>query len=288
MNIRGDDEMHERDQELTELRNYGHKLLNELRYPKIIGMLQENIMHIANIAEEYSKEADMWHSKYNECLAKNEERQEQIKNLIKANDLQSTKFSTVINNQAEKINEMKQNFERKLEELRSHRNDEIAEYGRKVQALADTQAYLDTIKGETEDLKCKLEQEICQCDEKKKDYENKRDEYLQQIEDNKAKISEYADLYQFKLDAQKKIADAMQAANDKESEANDAIADLNEKYGKEIELREKLESELEELKNKLNGSVGSTDSKDIQYPVVTAEAHNVQQNHDDDDDDGTM
>ena len=281
--------MHERDQELTELRNYGHKLLNELRYPKIIGMLQENIMHIANIAEEYSKEADMWHSKYNECLAKNKEWQEQIKNLIKANDLQSTKFSTVINNQAEKINEMKQNFEKKLEELRSHRNDEIAEYGRKVQALADTQANLDTIKSETEALKCKLIEEIRQCDEKKKDYKDKRDECIQQIEDNKAKLSEYAGLYQFKLDAKKQIDDAMQAAKDKESEANVAIADLNEKYNKEIELRKKLESELERLKTRLHGNVDSADSKEIQYPVVTVEAHNEQPNHyDDEEDDGTI
>ena len=279
--------MDERRQELTELRNYGHKLLEEMRYPSIIGMLQETISHIADIAEEYSAEAEKWHDKYDECAAQNENLQKQINDLIKEEEQENQKLCNVIKEQAEKIESMSRDFATKMEELRTHRDQEIEEYNGKLQALIATQTTLDNLKNEVEQKKSKLEEDIQKCNEEKTNYENKRLEYERQIEDNQAKLNEYDSLYQFKLDSQKTIDDAIQAAEGKIKAANDTATEWERKYGEEYTLREKLEKEIESLKNQLQGNVDTSHSMDNQTQEGFTETQGENPNHDDDDDDST-
>ena len=279
--------MDERGQELTELRDYGHKLLEEMRYPNIIGMLQETISHIADIAEEYSVEAEKWHNKYDECAEQNEKLQRKITDLTTAGQQENKELCAVIDKQAKKIESMGVEFARKMDELRSHRNQEIEEYNEKLQALIATQTTLDNLKCEVAEKENKLEEDRQRCNEEKTNCESKRLEYKQQIEDNQAKLNEYDSLYQFKLEAQQKIDEATQSAETKIKAANDTAAEWERKYGEEYTLREKLEKEIESLKNQLQNNAATSQNTENQSQEEFTEKRDEHPNHDDDDDDGT-
>ena len=106
--------MDERGRELDELRDYGHKLLDELRYPNVISMLQQTITHISGIAEEFSNEADKWHEKYDECFAQNEKLQGQIEDLTAAAERHNQELRAVIDAQAQKIEYMNTFFAKQM------------------------------------------------------------------------------------------------------------------------------------------------------------------------------
>lgn len=276
--------MDEREQELSELRNYGHKLLEEMKYPSIIAMLQETITHMADIAEEYSREADKWHSKYDECAEQNRNLQRQIEDLTKAGEQKNNELCTVISKQAEQIKSMSHDFEQKLDELRSYRNQEVEGYRDKVQALISTQATLDKLISDVEAEKRQLEDKIRQCDKEKAEYENKQLEYEIQIEDNRTKLDEYPGLFNYKLNAENKIAEAQKAADDKVDEANRKVDDLTKKYNDEVELRKKLEEELGKLKDQLQGNTDNPTSEELNCQDDVVERREEQSAHDDDDD----
>lgn len=277
--------MDERGQELTELRDYGRKLLEEMRYPNIIGMLQETISHIADIAEEYSAEAEKWHNKYDECAGQNENLQKQITDLTKTGKQENEKLRAVIDEQAKKIKSMGDNFAMKMDELRSHRNKEIEEYNGKLQALIATQITLDSLKCEVAKKESKLEEDRQRFNEEKNNCESKQLEYEQQIKDNKDKLNEYDSLYQFKLGAQKKIDDAIQSADAKIKAANDTATEWERKYGEQYTLREKLEKEIESLKNHLQNNAGASQSTENQSREEFAETRGEHPNYEDEDDD---
>ena len=279
--------MDERGQELTELRDYGHKLLEEMRYPNIIGMLQETISHISNIAEEYSVEAEKWHNKYDECAKQNDNLQKQITDLTKTGKQENEKLRAVIDEQAKKIESMGDEFAKKMDELRSHRNQEIEEYNEKLQALIATQTTLDSLKCEVAEKESKLDKDIQSCNDEKTKCESKRLEYEQQIEDNQAKLNEYDSLYQFKLEAQQKIDNATQSAETKIKAANDTATEWERKYGEEYTLREKLEKEIESLKNQLQDNAAASQNTENQSQEEFSEKRDEHPNQDDDDDDGT-
>ena len=279
--------MDERGQELTELRDYGHKLLEEMRYPNIIGMLQETISHIADIAEEYSAEAEKWHNKYDECAEQNENLQKQITDLTKIGKQEIEKLRAVIDEQTKKIESMGDEFAKKMDELRSHRNQEIDEYNEKLQALIATQTTLDNLKCEVTEKEGKLEEDRQRCNKEKNNCESKRLEYEQQIEDNQAKLNEYDSLYRFKLEAQQKIDDATQSAETKIKAANDTATEWERKYGEEYTLREKLEKKIESLKNQLQDNAAVSQNTENQSQDEFAETQGEHPNHDEDDEDGT-
>ena len=279
--------MDERRRELSELRDYGHKLLEELRYPNVISMLQQTITHISGIAEEYSNEADKWHEKYDECLAQNDKLQGQIEDLTVAGDRQNKELRDVIDAQAQKIASMSADFAQQMEELRLHRNQEIDSHGEKLQALVATQAMLDKMSDEVEENQRKLDDEIKRCEAEKAEYENKRKEYEDKIEVNQAKLDEYQTLFDYKLKAEARIAEAQKAADDKDSEAKETIEALTKQYNDEKTLREKLEAELAELKKQLSGNADAPTGESPDSQAYASEGQNEHSSNDDDEDDST-
>lgn len=278
--------MDEREQELSELRDYGYKLLEEMKYPNIISMLQETITHIADIAEEYSGEADKWHSKYDECAKQNENLREQIKDLTNTGEQQNKEFRAVIGEQAKKIEDISREFEKKLDELRFYRDQEIEDYRNKVQALTATQKTLDEMIVDVKSKKRQLENDIQRCNEEKAKYEDTRLEYAQQIEDNQTKLDEYESLFKYKMEAETKITKIQNEADNKVSKANSEIAELTKKYNDETDLRQKLEKELDVLKNQLQNNADNLNSEEqnLQNGIVEQQEKQPSQ---DDDEDGT-
>lgn len=279
--------MDERKQELGELRDYGHKLLEKLRYPDVISMLQQTITHISGIAEEYSNEADKWHEKYDECFAQNEKLQGQIEDLSAAAERQNQELCDVIDTQARKIENMSADFAKQMEELRSYRNQEINSHGEKVQALVATQAVLDKMSCEVEETKRKLDDEISQYEAEKAEYENKRKEYEDKIEVNQAKLDEYQTLFDYKLNAEARIAEVQKATDDKDIEAKEAIEALTKQYNDEKTLREKLEAELIELKKQHGSNANAPEGETPNSQGDSSEGQNEHSSNDDDDDDST-
>ena len=126
--------MDERGQELNDLRDYGARLLEEMKYPELIGMLQETMTHLHDIATEYAKDAEGWHVKYDACAAQNIALQKKLENLASALERQKEDMSAVIYAQSDEIRQMGQEFECKLNELRSYRDAGVAEYKQRVQS----------------------------------------------------------------------------------------------------------------------------------------------------------
>lgn len=272
--------MDERGQELNELRDYGYKLLEELRYPDIIGMLRDTMTHLADVAKEYSREADKWHNKYDECALQIGELKEKITSLTEASNCQKESFHT-------QTVTLKRDLGKKITELRSYRDSEIAEYGSKVNALIATQSALDKMTAEVEAEKRNLKESIRRCDEEKSSYENKRTEYESQIELNQVKLDDYQNLFDFKRNAQNQIDAVQQAAADKVDAANIKIDEWKLKYDKEHKLRVKIEEENIRLKEQLQGSMdNSTNDGNTQQGGAT-ERQDETSSLCDDDEDGT-
>ncbi len=254
--------MDERRQELDELQNYGRRLLEEMRYPDIIGMLQETISHIAAIAEEYSAEAQNWHGKYEESAGRNEELQEQIADMTERGKQENQKLCEVIEKQANEIERMGSEFAEKIEELRKAHTQETEEYSKKLQKLLAVQKSLDSLKQDVEEKQEQLEKDLEACRQEKIGYENVKAECEQQIKVNQYKLDTYERLYQFELDAQQKIRNAEQEAAREIEAANNAAFEWEKKYHKEHELREKIEKEkksLQEMLRSKDDTSGSTE-----------------------------
>lgn len=275
--------MDKRGQELNELRDYGYKLLEELRYPDIISMLRDTMTHLADIAGEYSTEAGKWHNKYDECALQIGKLQEQITILTEASNGQNNSLQT----QTVKFDTLKRDLGRKITELRSYRDSEIAEYGSKVQALIATQTTLDKMTAEVEANKHNLEESIRRCKEEKSSYKEKRTELENQIELNQMKLDDYQNLFDFKLNAKNQIDAVQQAADDKVDAANIEIAEWKRKYDEEHTLRVKVEEENVRLKKQLQGSMdNSTNDSDTQQGEAS-ERQGETSSLCDDDEDGT-
>lgn len=279
--------MDEREQDLSELRDYGHKLLDELRYPNIISMLRDTITHMADIAEEYSKEADKWHSKYDECTSQNEKLLKQIEDLTEAGERQSESLRKVIEVQADKIKNLEEDFGKQIADLRSHRDKEIDDYGNKVQALAAVQTALDKKKYEVEAEKGRLAENNRLCEEEKSRYEEKRCELEKQIELNQAKLDGYQELFDFKQGAQNKIDAVQKEADDKANAANKEIAEWNRRYDEEHNLRLKIEDENDRLKKQLQGDDYVMDNGSDAPQAGGYEGQDNNTSPSDDDEDGT-
>ena len=63
--------MDERGEQLEELHGYAGKLLEEMRNPDLIDLLQETTTQLHDIAIEYSREVDSWRDKYEESEKQN-------------------------------------------------------------------------------------------------------------------------------------------------------------------------------------------------------------------------
>ena len=287
--------MDERGQELNELRDYGNKLLEEMRYPNLIGMLQETLTHLHDIACEYSRDADLWHRKYNACAEEKQALQEELQHRIGAWEEQKGEWRSVIKVQTDKIQDMDRDFQYKLDELRVYRDNEIGNYNDKVQSLLIAQSALGKMKNELEEEKRRLEDARRKCDEAKaehekakEEYEGKRRECEQQIERNRDKIEGYGELFAEKTNVQSKIKKVEKEAAEKAEAANKEIAEWNRRYDAEHDLRKKIEKELEELKKKLQGNEDSNndETNGFQGDEMRREAY-APTAFDDDDDDET-
>lgn len=259
--------MDERGQELNELRDYGNKLLEEMRYPNLIGMLQETLTHLHDIACEYSRDADLWHERYEACAEEKQALQDELQHRIGAWEEQKGEWRSVIKVQTDKIQDMDRDFQYKLDELRVYRDNEIGNYNDKVQSLLTAQSALVQMKNDIEEEKRRLEDARRKCDETKaehekakEEYEEKRRECEQQIERNRDKIEGYGELFAEKTNVQSKIEKVEKEAAEKAEVANKEIAEWNRRYDEEHVLREKIEKELEELK-KLQGNEDSNNDK---------------------------
>ena len=278
--------MDERGQALEELKGYGGKLLEEMRQPKLIDMLQETMEHLHNVAIEYSREADDWHSKYDMSQAENEKLRQQLADIKKLGETQNDEWLNAVNNQSKVLKSMEGSLQQQFDSIRTHRDSEVDDYKFKVENLIQTQKTLDALKGEVETAKQDLEEKIRLCDEEKANCEAKRVELEEQINLNRDKITGYEELDQKLRNAQSEIANVQNAADDKINAANATAADWERKYGEEYSLRVKLEEELANLKQRLQSSDankagenadGQEQSDDVQ-PSET---------QDDDDDDST-
>ena len=277
--------MDERGQELNDLRDYGARLLEEMKYPELIGMLQETMTHLHDIATEYAADAEGWHVKYDACAAQNIALQKKLENLASALDRQKDEMAAVINAQSDTIRRMGQELERKLNELRSYRDAEVAEYNQRVQALLATQEVLQQKQEKLADQEQQLAEERQHCENERKAVERTREEYEEQIELNRAKLDEYSALFDYKMNAKKKIDDAQKAADDQVNAMRKERDEWKHQYDKERYWRENFEKELVELKKRLNENTAS--AVEEQHKPVESEAGKVgSSSYEDADEDG--
>lgn len=277
--------MDERGQELNDLRDYGARLLEEMKYPELIGMLQETMTHLHDIATEYAKDAEGWHVKYDACAAQNIALQKKLENLASALERQKEDMSAVIYAQSDEIRQMGQEFECKLNELRSYRDAEVAEYNQRVQALLATQEVLQQKKEKLAVQEQQLAEERQHCENERKAVERTRAEYEEQIELNRAKLDEYSALFDYKMNAKKKIDDAQKAADDQVNAMRKERDEWKRQHDKEHYWREIFEKELVELKKRLNENTAPVVEE--QQKPVQSEAGKVGSNsYEDADEDG--
>ena len=277
--------MDERGQELNDLRDYGARLLEEMKYPELIGMLQETMTHLHDIATEYAADAEGWHVKYDACAAQNIALQKKLENLASALDRQKDEMAAVINAQSDTIRRMGQELERKLNELRSYRDAEVAEYNQRVQALLATQEVLQQKQEKLADQEQQLAEERQHCENERKAVERTRDEYEEQIELNRAKLDDYPALFDYKMNAKKKIDDAQKAADDQVNAMRKERDEWKHQHDKERYWRENFEKELIELKKRLNENTAPVVEE--QHKPVESEAGKVgSSSYEDADEDG--
>ena len=277
--------MDERGQELNDLRDYGARLLEEMKYPELIGMLQETMTHLHDIATEYAADAEGWHVKYDACAAQNIALQKKLENLASALDRQKEDMSAVIYAQSDEIRQIGQEFECKLNELRSYRDAEVAEYNQRVQALLATQEVLQQKKEKLAVQEQQLAEERQHCENERKAVERTRAEYEEQIELNRAKLDEYSALFDYKMNAKKKIDDAQKAADDQVNAMRKERDEWKRQHDKEHYWREIFEKELVELKKRLNENTAPVVEE--QHKPVQSEAGKVGSNsYEDADEDG--
>jgi len=277
--------MDERGQELNDLRDYGARLLEEMKYPELIGMLQETMTHLHDIATEYAKDAEGWHVKYDASAAQNIALQKKLENLASALERQKEDMSAVIYAQSDEIRQMGQEFECKLNELRSYRDAEVAEYNQRVQALLATQEVLQQKKEKLAVQEQQLAEERQHCENERKAVERTRAEYEEQIELNRAKLDEYSALFDYKMNAKKKIDDAQKAADDQVNAMRKERDEWKRQHDKEHYWREIFEKELVELKKRLNENTAPVVEE--QHKPVESEAGKVgSSSYEDADEDG--
>ena len=276
--------MDERGQDLEELKVYGGKLLEEMRQPKLIDMLQETMEHLHNVALEYSREADDWHSKYDKSQAENEELRRQLADIKKLGETQNDEWRNAVKNQSEVLKSMEGSLQQQFDSMRSHRDREVDDYKCKVEKLIQTQKILDAIKGELETAKQDLEEKIRLYDEKKANCEAKRVELEDQINLNRDKITGYEELDKKLRKAQSDIANAQNAADDEINTANATAAYWERKYGEENSLRVKLEEELANLKQRLQSSDANKAGENADGQEQPADFQSSATQDDDDDD----
>lgn len=277
--------MDERGQELNDLRDYGARLLEEMKYPELIGMLQETMTHLHDIATEYAADAEGWHVKYDECAAQNIALQKKLENLASALERQKEDMSAVIYTQSAEIRQMGQEFECKLNELRSYRDAEVAEYNQRVQALLATQEVLQQKQEKLAVQEQQLAEERQHCENERKAVERTREEYEEQIELNRAKLDDYPALFDYKMNAKKKIDDAQKAADDQVNAMRKERDEWKHQHDKEHYWREIFEKELVELKKRLNENTAP--AVEEQHQAAESEAGKVvRSSYEDADEDG--
>ena len=276
--------MDERGQDLEELKVYGGKLLEEIRQPKLIDMLQETMEHLHNVAIEYSREANDWHLKYDMSQAENEKLRRQLADIKKLGETQNDEWRNAVNHQSEVLKSMEGNLQQQFDSMRLHRDREVDDYKFKVENLIQTQKTLDALKGEVETAKQDLEGKIRLRDEEKSNYEAKRAELEDQMNLNHDKITGYEELDQKLRNAQSEIANAQNAADDKINAANATAAKWERKYCEEYSLRVKLEEELATLKQRLQSSDANKAGENADGQEQSADVQSSETQDDDDDD----
>lgn len=276
--------MDERGQDLEELKVYGGKLLEEMRQPKLIDMLQETMEHLHNVAIEYSREANDWHLKYDMSQAENEKLRRQLADIKKLGETQNDEWRNAVNHQSEVLKSMEGNLQQHFDSMRLHRDREVDDYKFKVEKLIQTQKTLDALKGEVETAKQDLEGKIRLRDEEKSNYEAKRAELEDQMNLNHDKITGYEELDQKLRNAQSEIANAQNAADDTINAANATAAEWERKYCEEYSLRVKLEEELATLKQRLQSSDANKAGENADGQEQPADVQSSETQDDDDDD----
>ena len=242
--------MDERRRDLNELQSYGNRLLEEMKYPDLMGMLRETISHLHGMAEEYADEANDWRMKYETCAQKNETLQHCIAELENAAEKQEEEFRK----RAEKIGK---DFQQKFDELRSHRDKEIDDYAEKIHSFVAAQGSLEQMQKELAKAKKKHEAELKKYAKAAEEQENARQQYENQIAANQAKIDAYQDLFDFKLNAEAERRKFQEQYEDKLKYADQAYEELATTCNDIKKRNDTLEQENEQLKQQLQSHSGN-------------------------------
>lgn len=187
--------MDKREKELTELRDYGGKLLEKMKYPDIIHMLQGTMTYLTDIAREYAQEADDWHKKYDACKEQQEQLQAQFDKLLKDSKQRNSDLCGRLDTQREEIERLKQTFDERLKELRSYRDEEIKTYHDRVQSLSKAQETLDTLKDKVQDEQKRLKEKQNMCSAEQEKCEEERRAIENQRRNNQEKLDHYQTLF---------------------------------------------------------------------------------------------
>ena len=240
--------MDERRRELNELQGYGNRLLEEMKYPDLMGMLRETISHLHRMAEEYAEEANDWNAKYETCAKENEKLQRQITELKNAVEKQNEEFQK----RAEKIGK---DFRQELEELRSHRDAEVNDYAGKIQSLVAAQGNLEQMQKGLAGAKKKLDAELKKYEKATEEQKNARQKYEDQLDANQAKIDAYQDLFDFKLNAEAEKEKLQKKYEEKLQYAEQAYEELATTCNEIKTRNDTLEKENAQLKQPLQNNV---------------------------------
>ena len=276
--------MDEREQELNALREYGFGLLEKMRYPELLEMLQGILTHLHDIAVEYSNEANSWRVRYDECEAHNQKLQQQLQDLKAANNAQVDKLQKTIQIQSDTIESLEKDFNSKLNELRSYRDNEVKNYNAHVQELILTRQSLDNMKRNLEDNLNKCISERSSLERLKSDCEETRADLQREISINKTKLDRYDELDKFQREAQAKIDQLEKTLAGKDKDVDDTINDLKNKLEAAQERNLELERELDE---KSRPSSDNDDSVIQDSEPVYQEIAEENFAHNDDEDDNT-
>lgn len=277
--------MDEREQELSELRDYGTRLLKEMQYPELLAMLHETITHLHDIASEYARDAEMWHGKYEESADQNVALQKRLADLPAAWESEKKELRGVIEHQSGEINALNAQFQAKLEALRSYRDDEIAAYNERVQEMLSAQSAWEQMKQAYEKEKAQLEEERQNCEILSQECRQKYNEYQTHLETNQEKLNEYETLFNDRMREQMRINEVQHKADAQIRAIREERDDWKGKYEKERYWREKFENELTTLK-KCQQENAAIERMAQQPPLPSVEGQKSDVPNEDADEDG--
>ncbi|MDO5296531.1 MAG: hypothetical protein Q4F00_07870 [bacterium] len=243
--------MDERKEELQELIHYGDRLLEEMRRPsEAIGLLQEALRHLNDIAQDFSEDAALWQTKFAASEEQNRKLQQQLDNVTvtekeHAKELQALR--KVIDDQAADIQDLDKDFQGKLADYRKQRDRDMAaclkDYNEKLQPLLEAQKKLADLKADLEEQRRVNEKRNRELGQATESYNKEKKSYERLKEKCEAEKAKYEKHRKDNEDILERVYPQLQ--KDKES-ADDTIASLRQDLK---DCNNELSAQRKELEN---------------------------------------